>query len=107
MAFFFAKAFEDLSRSTNSGSFLSSVETVAYSFMILGVIIMVFMSAQATLMETAAGEMAHELKTSWFRALLRQDMAYYDLKDVSGQATLISTNGRRYKSKYYAPLSLL
>ena len=104
MAFFFAKAFEDLARSTNQDAFISAVENVAYAFMILGVIVMVFMTAQATLMETAAGLMTHELKTSWFRALLRQDMAYYDMKNVTGEATLISTNGKRFRSKCSAVL---
>ena len=48
-------------------------------------------------METAAGEMTQELKKQWFKALLRQDMAYYDIKDVSSQAPIISNNGRQYR----------
>jgi ATP-binding cassette, subfamily B (MDR/TAP), member 1 len=55
------------------------------------------MSAQATLLETAAGEMTLDLKTRWFKALLRQDLAYYDVKDVSGTATMISSNGAKYR----------
>ena len=55
------------------------------------------MSLQTTLMETAAGEMTQELKKQWFKALLRQDMAYYDIKDVSSQAPIISNNGRQYR----------
>jgi ATP-binding cassette, subfamily B (MDR/TAP), member 1 len=70
-----------------------------FSFLLLvdRVIAFVFMSAQATLLETAAGEMTLDLKTRWFKALLRQDLAYYDVKDVSGTATMISSNGAKYR----------
>lgn len=42
--------------------------------------------------------MTYSLKMKWFDALLRQDMAYYDMQDVSGTAMLISTAGSRYKN---------
>jgi len=48
-------------------------------------------------METAGGEMTRALKTSWFRALLRQDMAYFDLQDVLGQATMLEINGAKFQ----------
>jgi len=56
-----------------------------------------FMTAQAFLLESAATKMTHSLKTQWFEAMLRQDMAYFDIKDVSGAATIISTNGAKFK----------
>jgi len=101
MAFYFADAFEELGASTDSDDFLASVRRVAFSFMILGAIILLSMTVQSTLMETAASEMTRNMKKSWFGALLRQDMAYYDIQDVSGQATLISSNGRKYRSTLY------
>ena len=100
IAFYFAKAFMDLARSTSSDDFMSSVRNIAYVFMVLGAIICVSMTIQAALQETAAGEMTKRLKQSWFRALLRQDMAYHDIQDVSGQATIISTSGNKFKSEY-------
>jgi ATP-binding cassette subfamily B (MDR/TAP) protein 1 len=48
-------------------------------------------------METAANEMTMHLKRKWFQAVVRQDMAYFDLEDVSGTATIISTNGAKFK----------
>jgi hypothetical protein len=48
-------------------------------------------------LELAADIMARDLKDKWFRALLRQDMAFLDFKDVSGTATIISSNGARFK----------
>jgi ATP-binding cassette subfamily B (MDR/TAP) protein 1 len=41
--------------------------------------------------------MTETLKTQWFEALLRQDMAYYDITDVSGTATIIGTNGKKFR----------
>ena len=60
------------------------------------------MTAQATLLESAAGIMTRDMKRKWFRALLRQDMAFYDIKDVSGTATVITSNGLKFK-KYVPP----
>ena len=98
-AFYFATAFEKLAADVENEDFLKTIREVAYAFMILGGVILCAMTAQATLMETAAGEMTNELKTSWFKALLRQDMAYFDIKDASGEATIISINGAKYRSK--------
>jgi ATP-binding cassette subfamily B (MDR/TAP) protein 1 len=55
------------------------------------------MTLQTLLLELAATEMTENLKTQWFQALIRQDMAYYDLRDVSGAATIISINGQKFK----------
>ena len=65
--------------------------------MILGVVAFVFMSGQAFFFEVAAGVMTRDLKTTWFDALLRQDMTYFDIKDISATATIISTNSAKYK----------
>jgi hypothetical protein len=54
------------------------------------------MTGQSLLMEMASSEMTALLKTKWFEALLRQDMTYYDIRNVSGTATIISTNGAKY-----------
>ena len=97
MAFYFAAAFEDLAASTDVDGFMDTIRELAAAFMILGVIILVSMTLQAFLMETAATEMTMAFKTDWFRALLRQDVAYYDIMDVSGEATIISTNANKYR----------
>ena len=67
------------------------------SFLILGAISFVAMTGQAVLLETAAGQMTNHFKYVWFQALLRQDMAYFDLQDVSGTATIIATNGAKFR----------
>lgn len=55
------------------------------------------MTLQSTLLETAAGMMTRDMKNQWFQALLRQDMAFFDIKDVSGTATIITSNGEKFK----------
>lgn len=97
VAFFFAKFFEELGASTADPEFLEDIRSMAFVFMVLGAIAGVSMTAQATLLDTAAGIMTDDLKTSWFDALLRQDMAYHDIKDVAGSSSIISTNGRKYR----------
>ena len=57
----------------------------------------VAMGSQSLFLELAATEMTNNLKKQWFEALLRQDMAYYDLRDVGGTSTIISTNGQKFK----------
>lgn len=97
MAFLFAKSFEDLGASAESEDFLKEIRKLAFYFMGLGGAAFVFMSGQAAFLETAADLMTIDFKTKWFDALLRQDIAYYDIKDVSGSATIISNNGAKYK----------
>jgi ATP-binding cassette subfamily B (MDR/TAP) protein 1 len=97
MIFYFASSFQDLVADPTSDEFLEKIKELSYTFLVLGVIAFVSLSAYSTLLETAAGEMTLSLKTQWFQALLRQDLAYYDIQDVSGTATIISTNGAKYK----------
>jgi ATP-binding cassette, subfamily B (MDR/TAP), member 1 len=65
--------------------------------MILGVIILFSMLGQAVCIELAALEMSNNFKMAWFRALLRQDVAYFDVLDVAGEASIITTNSNKYK----------
>lgn len=98
LAWVFADSFERLSGSMVEGNdFMQQIRTIAYQLLILGAVVFVAMTLTATLLETAAGEMTTEMKTQWFQALLRQDMAYYDISDVSGTATIINTNGKKFR----------
>jgi len=107
MIFYFAKAFEDLAAPPESEEFMDAVEELTWIFLGLGVVAFCSLCAYATLLETSAGNMAQDFKKKWFEALLRQDMAYFDIQDVSGVATLISTNGAKYKRGVGVKLGLL
>ena len=61
------------------------------------ILMFVFMTLHGTLIDTAANEMTNSFKTQWFNSLLRQDMAYFDIMDISGAATIIGVNGMKYK----------
>jgi ATP-binding cassette subfamily B (MDR/TAP) protein 1 len=94
-----ATTFKTLSLPT-SDTFLDDIRRISFLFLGLGAFTLVSMTAQTALLETAAGEMTWDLKTRWFRALLRQDMAYFDLMmaDVSGTAATMSSAGAKYKA---------
>ena len=57
----------------------------------------VFLVGQAVCLEIAASDATTDLKIQWFEALLRQDMAFYDIKDVSSQATVVAASAVRFK----------
>lgn len=92
--FLFADVMGDVSAVAEEG--IGPVVEVAYTMMVLGVISLVTETLVVGFMETAANEMTQELKSKWFQAVVRQDMAYFDLEDVSGTATIISTNGAKF-----------
>jgi ABC-type multidrug transport system fused ATPase/permease subunit len=97
LIFYFAKAFEELVADPQDEEFMKQIRELAYTFLVLGVIAFCSLCGYATLLETSAGNMAKDFQQKWFRALIRQDMAYFDILDVSGVSTLISTNGNKYK----------
>lgn len=127
MAYILSNTFRVLSVPT-SDQFKDDIKELAYTFMVVGAISAGSVMAQITLLETAAEEvgalqcttlfcvsicraafvpnipstallqMVYSFKTRWFDALLRQDMAFFDLQDVSGTAMLISSAGARYRN---------
>jgi ABC transporter transmembrane region len=96
MAWIFSGSFSDLSASTDE-EYMRGIRNLAFSFMVLGLVAFVFMTMQALLLELAATEMTAEFKHRWFQALLRQDLAYYDLRDISGTATILTSNAQKFK----------
>ena len=84
-----------------SVDYLEQIRTLAFQLLGLGGAVFVAMTLSAGFLETAATDMTERMKQEWFAALLRQDMAYYDISDVSGTATIVNANGRRYKKWVY------
>lgn len=97
MAFYFAQSFEKLGAAAGSDNFLEEITDLAMVFLLLGAVGFVFLVAQSTFLEIAASESTTDYKIQWFNALLRQDMAYFDIKDVSSQATVVSSSAAKYK----------
>ena len=73
------------------------IRDLAFIFCGLGVYAFVTMALQSSFLESAAAEMTDTMKQEWFDALLRQDLAYYDIMDTSGTATIITVNGTKFK----------
>ena len=96
-AYIFAVSFENLSAATDDNDFLKNVEKVVFAFMIIGGSMMFSMAGQTAFYELAATEMTNSFKAQWFEALLRQDMTYFDINDVSGTSSLIASNASIYR----------
>ena len=93
IAIVFASSFTNFS----NGADAFGIRRLAFIFVGLGLYAFVAMTLQSSFLETAAAEMTDTMKQEWFDALLRQDMAYYDVMDTSGIATIITTNGKKFK----------
>eukprot|EP01082_Thalassiosira_pseudonana_P010527 g9432.t1.1.5e17418a g9432 g9432.t1 contig36:567156-570927(+) len=97
MIFLFARVFEKFTVEIGGDSFMDGIRQMAYTFMILGVVIFLSMSLQNTLLDTAATDMAYTFQRTYFSLLLQQDTAYFDLTDVAGTAQMIGTQGAKFK----------
>jgi ABC transporter transmembrane region. len=97
MAFYFSQSFEKLGASTDGDNFMNEIKDLAMAFLVLGAAGFVSLVAQSFFLEIAASESTMDFKIQWFHALLRQDMAYFDIKDVSSQATVVSSCAAKYK----------
>eukprot|EP00934_Nitzschia_sp_Nitz4_P006403 Nitzschia sp. Nitz4//scaffold167_size49223//37382//47662//NITZ4_007041-RA/size49223-snap-gene-0.38-mRNA-1//1//CDS//3329538293//6393//frame0 len=93
---YFSRVMGNLSAVSEEG--LGPVIDIVYAMMVLGGIGFVSETMYAGFLETAANDMTLNLKEHWFEAVVRQDMTYFDLRDVSGTATIISTNGEKFKA---------
>jgi ATP-binding cassette subfamily B (MDR/TAP) protein 1 len=100
--FFFSEIMGEIGAVAEQG--LDPIIDLVYTMMVLGVVSLVSETMQSAFLETAANEMTLNLKLKWFQAVVRQDMSYFDLYDVSGTATIISTNGAKFKKGLSAKL---
>jgi len=97
MAFLLANVFQSVGADTDPDVNMRDVTNMVYNFLAVGAIGFASIVMQSTLLEIAAAESTIDLKNQWFVALLRQDMAYFDIKDVTAQSTIVSANAVRFK----------
>ena len=97
MAFYVTKSFENIGAQSSDENYLSNIVNMVYTFLVLGSIGFFFLVLQSTFLEISASEATQDFKIQWFNALLRQDMAYFDINDISVQATIVSSNAARFK----------
>jgi hypothetical protein len=92
-----AIVFADVFRHFSDGSDEVGVRKDIFVLVIIGVYAFVTMTLQTSFLETAATEMTDNMKQEWLNALLRQDIAYFDVMDISSTATIISINGMKFR----------
>jgi len=92
LAFIFSKSFSDLASLT-----ISRVTTTALTFLGIGSYAFVASCVQNICFEYVSKQACISFRKKWFRALLRQDMSFYDVHDVSGFASSIEPNAQTVK----------
>jgi ABC-type multidrug transport system fused ATPase/permease subunit len=95
LAYLFSGSFSDISGASNSG--LSQVRDLAYNFMIIGTFALVNGLIQTWCFEIVAYYASQNFRLSWFRALLRQDPAYFDVNDIGGLAAQVGPNSNKFR----------
>ena len=94
LAFLFSNSFSDLSQASND---MSGVNEIAFTFLGLGAFAFVAAVVQNGFLEIAASRASRNFSLQWFEALLRQDVAFYDVYDVSSFASNLSSNSKKVK----------
>lgn len=95
LAYLFSSSFADISAASNDG--LKQVRELAYTFMIMGVYALVVATVQAWSFEMVAFHASVQFRRQWFAALLKQDQAYYDVKDTGGVAGSVGPAATKYR----------
>eukprot|EP00980_Cylindrotheca_fusiformis_P009868 scaffold2184_cov128-Cylindrotheca_fusiformis.AAC.14 len=95
LAYIYSNSFSDISGIDGKG--LGEVRELAYTFMIVGVYGLVMATIQTGCFEIVAYRATLNLKLQWFRALLRQDPAFFDVHDIGGIASNVSPAANDYR----------
>lgn len=94
IAYLFSNAFSDIAGSADNG--LDLVREIAFTFLIVGVYALVVALLQGGCLELVALRASRSFRTQWFQALLRQDMAYFDVYDVAGLAASVGPDSNKF-----------
>lgn len=76
---------------------MDQVDKATLIFVFTGVYLFFSETAMGYYNDLASNDMAYNFKMAWYRALLRQDMAYFDAENIAGTAATVSANGEKYK----------
>jgi ATP-binding cassette, subfamily B (MDR/TAP), member 1 len=95
LAYLFASSFSDIGGASSNG--LEQVRELAYTFMIVGVYALIAATIQTGCFEICAYHASTKFRLQWFRALLRQDPAFFDVNDISGLAALVGPSAAKYR----------
>lgn len=94
LAYLFSTSFTDLSGAQNG---LDAIRRLAFTFMIVGVFALGAATVQAWSFEIVAYHSSQNFRLKWFRALLRQDAAFFDVYDIGGVAGQVGSNANKFR----------
>jgi ATP-binding cassette subfamily B (MDR/TAP) protein 1 len=89
LAYSFSKTFSDLGGTAID---MAKIRQIAFTFVGLGAAAFAAGTVQSWCLEIAAERATRNFRQSWFKALLRQDAAYFDVYEVGGVASTIGAN---------------
>jgi ATP-binding cassette subfamily B (MDR/TAP) protein 1 len=95
IAYLFSNAFADIGGASLNG--LTQVKELAFTFMIVGVYALVNGTMQTWCFEIVAYHGSQNFRLLWFKALLRQDPAYFDVNDIAGVAAQVGPNSTKFR----------
>jgi ATP-binding cassette subfamily B (MDR/TAP) protein 1 len=95
IAFIFSRLFSELILVGSNG--IGPLATVVYWMIGIGFWALVMGTLQTMCFEAVAFAAAENLRLQWFKALLRQDQAFFDVYDVGGIANAVNPAANRYK----------
>jgi len=91
LAYIFADAFSELSDDS-----MNSVKKVSMTFLVIGAVAFVAAAVQNICFELVSTIATRNFRLAWFKALLRQDSAFFDVRyEASGLASTIEPNSRK------------
>lgn len=97
LAYLFSNSFTSISAATAGGDAMASIRRLAFTFLGVGVYGLLTASSQTFFLENAAHHACQKFRLDWFRALLRQDSAFFDVHDISGIASSIGPGAIKYQ----------
>jgi ATP-binding cassette subfamily B (MDR/TAP) protein 1 len=94
LAYVMSSSFSSIS---GAAAGLDEIERIAYIFMIVGVYALIVAFVQTGCLEIVTFHASQSFRLQWFKALLRQDTAFYDVYDVSGISATIGPNANKFR----------
>ncbi|MAD20250.1 MAG: hypothetical protein CMJ52_08725, partial [Planctomycetaceae bacterium] len=97
---------ESLSALTDPKDALRVMSRIALIFLGVGAVLQVAATIQYVCFSKVAKTLSHRMRMAWYRALVRQDMAWFDQNDPSGLAAKMASSMMTYEQGMGGQLSL-
>lgn len=94
LAYLMSNGLSDLSGAATG---LSNIRSMAFKFVAVGGCAFLAGFVQNWALELAAARASQNFRLQWFRALLRQDPAFFDVYDVAGLANQVGPHAIKYR----------